>query len=78
MLDQLDKDLCDSELTLEECSKALKELANNKSHGPDGLTTNFYNFFWPDIKFMVYESLIQFNSQFNVSRTETRHNKPHS
>ena len=41
LLDQIDKDICDSELTLEECSKALKELANNKSPGSDGFTTNF-------------------------------------
>ena len=56
LLDQLDKDLCDSEITLEECSKALKELANNKSTGSDGFTTNFNKIFWPDIKFLVYES----------------------
>ena len=40
------------------CGKALKQLDNNKSPGTDGLTTNFYKFFWPDIKTLVYDSYL--------------------
>ena len=57
-LNNLEKSLCDSPLTIEECSMALKQLSNNKSPGSDGFTTNFYKFFWIDIKDMVYESYI--------------------
>ena len=53
-----DQELCDQDLTIEECGKALKDLANNKSPGSDGLTTNFYKFFWPDLKNMLYTSYL--------------------
>ena len=36
-LDEELKNLCELELTLEECGKALKQLENNKSPGADGL-----------------------------------------
>ena len=39
------KALCDSEVTMEECSKALQLLSNNKTPGCDGLPTEFYKFF---------------------------------
>ena len=55
-LDNDDKELCDIEINIEECAKALKKLPNNKSPGPDGLTTNFYKFFWPDIRELLQES----------------------
>ena len=51
-----DRMLCDKPLTIEECTKALKLLANNKSPDSDGFTTNFYNFFWIDIKEILFES----------------------
>ena len=35
---------------------ALKKMANNKSPGSAGLTTNFYKFFWPDIRNLLIES----------------------
>ena len=39
-----------------EIGKALKQLKNDKSPGNDGFTTNFYKFFWPDIKHLLFES----------------------
>ena len=48
-------ELCDSLLTIQECGTALKKLQNNKSPWADGFTTNFYKFFWPDIKDLLYE-----------------------
>ena len=52
----LDKKLCDADLNLEECAKALKELANNKSPGSDRFTTNFDKFLGPDIKSFIFEN----------------------
>ena len=43
-LNKADQELCDQELSLQDCGKALKDLANNKSPGSDGLMTNFYKF----------------------------------
>ena len=57
-LNDIEKNLCDEILTIEECGKALKLLPNNKSPGSDGYTTNFYKFFWPDIKILLFNSFI--------------------
>ena len=50
------KDFIDSEMTIEECGKALSQLSNNKSPGCDGLPTEFYKFFWGHLKYIVYDS----------------------
>ena len=39
--------LCEGALTEEELRKALFFLENDKSPGIDGLTANFYEYFWP-------------------------------
>ena len=44
-------------ITYDECLKALKSLANGKSPGTDGITTDFYKFFWNDISSLVVESI---------------------
>ena len=55
-LSQDDKTLCDKDITLEECAESVRNLANNKSPGSDGFTTNFYKFFWGRIKDLVFNS----------------------
>ena len=50
-------EICDAPITIEELGKSLKELPNKKSPGSDGLTSEFYNFFWPNIKEIVFNSL---------------------
>ena len=47
---------CDQKLQPRDYNTALKNLANNKSSGSDGLTTNFYKFFWPDIRDLLVAS----------------------
>ena len=53
-----DKKICDNVITIEECSESIKNLPNNKSPGSDGYTTEFYKFFWQDIKSLVFESFL--------------------
>ena len=52
-----DVELCDAHITVEELGKALKDMPNKKSPGTDGLTADFYKFFWRDIKDIVFNSL---------------------
>lgn len=47
---------CEEDITEAECLKVLKTFKNNKSPGTDGLTAEFYKFFWPDIGKLVIES----------------------
>ena len=55
-LNEAQNELLDSELCVTELTMALKEMSNDKSPGLDGFTTNFYKFFWADIKHIVLES----------------------
>lgn len=56
-IDSVFKELCDSDLTLQELDAAIKQSRPGKSPGPDGLTTDFYNFFWDDLKYLLFEAL---------------------
>ena len=48
---------CDSPITENECLKAICQLANNKSPGPDGFSVEFYKCFWDDLKHPFMECL---------------------
>ena len=56
-LNDIEKQICDAPLKIDEIAKALKQLKNDKSPGSDGLTTNFFKFFWPDISLFLLDSL---------------------
>ena len=43
---------------MEDIHKALMSMANDKSPGPDGFTTNCFKFFWPDLRKPVLESYL--------------------
>lgn len=51
------KELCDSDLIIQELNLALKRMKTGKSPGPDGLTTDFYKFFWEDFEHLLLEAL---------------------
>jgi hypothetical protein len=48
-LSQESSEHCEGEITVEECKRALKEMENNKSPGPDGLSKEFYTIAFPYI-----------------------------
>ena len=50
--------LLEKDITMEECTKGLKELSNNKTPGTDGLSPEFYKTFWIDIKQFVFDSFV--------------------
>ena len=57
-LKAMEKQICENDLKIDEVANALKQLPNDKSPGSDGFTTNFYKFFWPDIKDFLHESFL--------------------
>jgi exonuclease III len=62
MLSENDKLTTNGIITESEALKSLKTLSNGKTPGIDGLTTDFYKFFWNNIKTLVLQSL---NFSFN-------------
>ena len=56
-LSEEDKNLTNGKITEAEALKALKSLSNGKTPGIDGLTTDFYKFFWKDVKHFVINSI---------------------
>jgi exonuclease III len=53
-----DKVMCDEPITETEVLNSLKLLKNNKSPGTDGLTADFFKFFWVDLKKPLIDSLL--------------------
>jgi hypothetical protein len=54
---EVDKEVCEAEITLEEVGKALKELKNRKTPSSDGFPPDFFKFFWKDLGNLIYESI---------------------
>ena len=48
-------ELCESEFTLFEVKKAIKELAINKTPGPDGLPNKLYKISFEDLSDLLYK-----------------------
>jgi hypothetical protein len=48
---------CDKALSIEEHADCIFSMSKGKSPGNDGLTVEFYQFFWTDIKELLFESL---------------------
>jgi hypothetical protein len=59
-LTEIDRHSCEGAMTLKEIGSALKELKNGKSPGSDGFTPDFYKFFWPKIKQVVFDGILYF------------------
>ena len=47
----------EGEITIEEAGLILKNMKNNKTPGSDGFSTEFFKFFWKDLKIFIVNSL---------------------
>ena len=56
VLDEENKEFCDSEITTREMSEALKCLNNKSAPGSDGLTADFYKVLQKSLKMPLYDS----------------------
>ena len=60
-------DICQSEITEKDLITVLKSMPSGKSPGHDGLTKEFYEYFWDDLKFYFINSLKQSKIDGNLS-----------
>ena len=56
-LSEEQKTKCDNEISEKEILNSIKQLANGKTPGSDGLPADFYKFFWTDIKQLLIDSI---------------------
>ena len=56
-IDNSFKGLCESDFKIDELDSVMFKMALNKSPGTDGLTTNFYQFFWKDVRDLLFDAL---------------------
>ena len=54
---------CEGKISIEEATHALKNMNNGSSPGPDGLSTEFYQIFWKELRDIVVRS---YNESFNT------------
>lgn len=69
VIDDNFKQICDEDLMMEEFDCAIKNMAYDRSPGPDGITTNFYKHFWEDIKPLLFQALIECINQKELMET---------
>ncbi len=62
----------EDDLIIEELDKAIIQMAKGKSPGFDGLTVDFYVFFWKDIRQLLFEALGECILRQNLSPTMKR------
>jgi len=56
-LSENDKNNCEGLITIEECHKVIVQMTKNKAPGGDGLTIEFYQEFWNEIKYIFVNAL---------------------
>ncbi len=52
------KEACDKPINESEILKSIKKITIGKTPGSDGLPSDFYKFFWCDIKYLLTHSII--------------------
>ena len=65
----LSEDL-DQPITIDEMETVIKSLKSNKSPGWDGLTAEFYQHFWDDIKQTLYQSYLESINHNSLSSSQ--------
>ena len=74
-LSEQSKELCENQISEEEIKKAVSDMQNNKSPGPDGIPIEFYKIFWNDIKDVLIENYFLTKKQNFTKRSEKRNYK---
>ena len=48
-ISESEKNLCDQEITIEDLKESMLSMSEDKSPGNDGISTEFYNYFWEEV-----------------------------
>ena len=53
-----DKIFCDADITIDELKASMLSMSDDKSPGNDGISKEFYNFFWDEMSSLLYDSFL--------------------
>ena len=62
-LDKCKSDELEGPITIDEISAVLKQQKNNKTPGSDGYSSEFFKFFWPDLRYFITRAVNDIFSQ---------------
>ena len=57
-ISEIDRLMCEEEVTLEDLKEAMLSMSDDKSPGNDGITKEFYNHFWDEVDVLYFEGLM--------------------
>lgn len=69
-LNEIDKDSCEGGITIQECSNVVNSLKKNKTPGNDGITSEFYQHFWPQVGDFMVDSFNYAYEKGNLSPSQ--------
>ena len=65
-----EKNTCDANITLEDLKEAMLSMSDDKSPGNDGLSREFYNYFWEDLGDLLYDSFMEAKDSKELSASQ--------
>lgn len=68
-IDSVFREICDSDISLDDLDQALNKLKMDKAPGQDGLTAIFYKFFWKEIKEFFFKTIREIISNETLATT---------
>ncbi len=71
-LNEEHKQACDKTITEQEILNSMKQLTNGKTPGTDGLSADFYNYFWIDIKHLLTNCILYVMKKGELSIEQKR------
>ena len=65
-----EKILCENELTLDDLKEAMLSMSDDKSPGNDGISREFYNFFWEEVGMLMFDSFMEAKLKKELSASQ--------
>ena len=65
-----DKIFCDADITIDELKASMLSMSDDKSPGNDGISKEFYNFFWDEMSSLLYDSFLSAKAKMELSPSQ--------
>ena len=69
-ISDFEKNLCENEITLDDLKESMLSMGDDKSPGNDGISKEFYNFFWEEVGVLMYDSFMEAKVKDELSASQ--------